>query len=67
MTIAADEEVYTLKEVAAHLKIGVARARKLNRLGRFPNAFNLGSDLGPDWRIPESDVVAIKNPNGVRR
>lgn len=49
-----------LEQIAAALQIPLQSAWKLRRLGRFPNAYNVGSDRCPKWRVPRTDLDNFK-------
>jgi len=63
-TISEIEKVYTPKEVADVLRIGVARVYQYISDGIIP-AFKLGNGARGPWRILESDLLAMMRATGV--
>ncbi|MEI2311258.1 helix-turn-helix domain-containing protein [Bacillus nitratireducens] len=55
--------MYTVKELALALQKHEETIKRWLRSGKFPNAFRNSDKEG--WRIPESDLVHIKQGTGV--
>ncbi len=57
----------TIKEVAARFGVGPAAVRYWCRRHLFAGAYELETQRGPVWRVPEADLVGFRPPKKTGR
>ncbi|HEX8068704.1 MAG TPA: helix-turn-helix domain-containing protein [Pyrinomonadaceae bacterium] len=57
----------TIREVAARFGVGPAAVRYWCRRRLFPSAYELKTQRGPVWRIPEAELDGFQPPKKTGR